>query len=174
MGKRLLTAVVLMQAAGLIQRLWSQSPLLTICDLLHDDPTKLNGKVIKLRGLLAITEEETSLMDECEAHLVTKGLSWGNTVSVSVDASDKDSLRSWEKIGEKLRVLRADLEHDKVWVTVIGRIETRASMDDEVVRRPYGFAKAGFGHLGEAPAEIKMISVESVEVERPRAKKPSQ
>jgi hypothetical protein len=34
-----------------------------------------------------------------------------------------------------------------------------------VVQMPYGLARAGFGHLGAAPAELNVITVKEVGVE---------
>jgi len=139
---------------------------LSVCDVLAHDPTKLNGRLIKVKGLLGETDEGTWLIGECTTHLVTKGLSWGNDLSIHVDASDENTLRSWESMLAKLRRLHADPGKDRIWLTVVGRLETRASMDDEVVQMPYGLARAGFGHLGGSPAEINVVSVEDVGVER--------
>jgi hypothetical protein len=142
-------------------------PTLSVCDVLADDPTRLSGKVIRVRGLLGGSDEGTWLSAECESHLVTKGLTWGSDLSVYVDVSDENIARSWERERKKLKGLHADWAHDKIWATIVGRLETRASMDDEVVQMPYGLARAGFGHLGGSPAEINVISVEDVTVERP-------
>jgi hypothetical protein len=160
-----LAIVIALQAAS------SERPVrvpmtLSVCDVLADDPTKLNGKVTKVKGLLGGTDEGTWLTAECTTHLVTKGLAWGNDLSVYIDGSDQKTLRSWEKVGQKLKQLRANLGQDRIWVTIVGRLETRASMDDEVVQMPYGMARAGFGHMGGTPAEINVISVEDVRVER--------
>ena len=141
---------------------------LSVCEVIANDPTKLNGQVVKIRGMLGSTDEGMWLLEEYETHLVTKGVTWGNSLSVYVDLSDKTIARSWEKMGAKLTTLHADTRGNRVWVTVIGRIETRASMDDEVLSGPYGLAKAaGFGHLGGSPAEINVLSVQDTSVERP-------
>ncbi|HLG96092.1 MAG TPA: hypothetical protein VKX49_07255 [Bryobacteraceae bacterium] len=55
-------------------------------------------------------------------------------------------------------------------VTLVGRLETRASMGDAVVQMPYGLARAGFGQ-GDAPAQIDVTSVEDVTIERGAAKR---
>jgi hypothetical protein len=130
----------------------AQSPaILNVCDVLAEDPTRLNGKVIQVRGLLGGTNEGTWLSGECKTHLVTQGLTWGSSLSVYVNASDERTARSWERMGQKLRRLRADFARDRIWATIVGRLETRASMDDEVVQMPYGLAHAGFGHMGQRP-----------------------
>jgi hypothetical protein len=147
-------------------------PLLNICDVISNDPTKLNGKVIKVRGLLGGTDEGIWLVGECKTHLVTKGLTWGNDLSVYVDESDEAVARSWEKLGQQLRQLHADTRRDRVWVTNIGRLETRASMDDEVVKTEHGLVRVGFGHMSGSPAEINVISVEDVKLERQPVHKP--
>jgi hypothetical protein len=140
-------------------------PPQSVCDVIFNDPTKLNGKVVRIRGLLSSTDEGIWLREECKTHLVTKGLTWGNSLWVYIDESDENIARSWEKMGARLTELRADTRRDRVRVTIVGRVETRASMDDEVIQMPYGLAKAGFGHLGGSPAEINVISVGDVALE---------
>ena len=160
-----LMALVALQAAAQSEPPQSP-PALSLCEVIANDPTKLNGKVIKTSGLFGSTDEGMWLIGECQTHLVTKGLTWANGLSVYVDESDENIARSWEKMGRKLRQLHADSRRDRIWITVVGRLETRASMDDEVVQMPYGLRKAAFGHLGESPAEINVISVEKVSAER--------
>ena len=143
----------------------------SVCDVLADDPTKLNGNVIRVRGLLSPTGEGTWLSGECKTHIVTKGLSWGNDLAMETDASDENAARSMERMRQKLKLLHPDYARDRVWVTIIGRLETRASMDDEVVQMPYGLHRAGFGHMSGSPAAINVMSIEEVTVERrPREK----
>jgi len=139
---------------------------LGVCDVLAEDPTRLNGKVVKVRGFFSGTDEGNWLSGECKTHLVTKGLAWGSDLWVSVNFFDKNTLRSWEAMTEKLKQLHGNTRRDRVWVTIVGRLETRATMDDEVVQMPYGLARAGFGHVGGSPAQINVISVEDVRVER--------
>jgi hypothetical protein len=137
----------------------------SVCDVLSNDPTKLNGKVVTIRALLGGTDEGTWLLGECKTRLVTKGLTWANTISVYVDESDHDALQSWERMEAKLRRLNADIRRNRVWVTVVGRLETRESMDDEVGKGPNGPTPIGFGHLNGSPAEINVISLRDVTVE---------
>jgi hypothetical protein len=165
MATTLMLVLLVMQAAHRDKPPESLATL-SVCEVIANDPTKLNGSVTKIRGLLATTDEGIWLIDECKTHLATKGLTWGNTLWVYVDPSDEEVLRSWGKMGAKITELHADTQRDRIWVTVIGRLVTRGSMDDEVVQRPYGLAKVGFGHLGGSPAEINIISVEDVTVER--------
>jgi hypothetical protein len=152
----------------------SRAETLSVCEVLADDPTKLNGKVISVRGLLGATAEGMWLMGECKTHLVTKGLEWGNNLSVYVPAADEGVARSWEGLSSRLKALHASLSRDRVWVTITGRLETRRSMEDEVVQMPYGPRRAGFGHMGDSPAEINVISIEDVRVERPKPAVPKE
>jgi hypothetical protein len=139
--------------------------VLSVCDVLLNDPTRLNGKAVRVRGYLTWDAHGESLGGDCKSHLVTKGLAWANYISVYVDAADEGISRSWEQIRTAGRRLHVDWERDRVWVTIVGRLETRPTMDDAVVQRPYGLARAGFGMGGE-PAEINVISVEDIKVER--------
>ena len=132
---------------------------MSVCDVLANDPTILNGKIIKVRGRYASTDEGKWLFGECKTHLETKGLVWGNDLAVDVDQSEKEYLRSWRR--------------DTFVVTFVGRLTTRPTMDDAVVQRSYGLAKAGLGHLGGSAAEIVVMSFENVVVERGNANKSS-
>ncbi len=145
--------------------------MLSICDVVANDPTKLNGKVIRIRGFLQATGEGGWLAEECKTHLVTKGLTWPNSFSIYVDESDENIARSWEGMLTRLRQLHADAERDKIWLTIIGRLETRASMNDEVLETPHGLVRLGFGHMNDSPAEINVISVEDIRIERRRTEK---
>jgi hypothetical protein len=143
-------------------------PPISVCDVLAKDPTLLNGRLIKIRGIFMVGAHGSVLAGECKTHLVTKGLAWANDLTVHVDPSNENTERSWASIGEKVKRFRprgVSLQ-DRIWITVVGRLETRASMDDEVVETPFGLARAGFGQGGQAPAEINVISVEDVTVER--------
>jgi hypothetical protein len=143
-------------------------PPMSVCDVLAHDPTILNGKLIKIRGIYAPGPHSALITGECKTHLLTKGLTWGNDLSVYVNLSDENVARSWANFFEKLKRLRPRgvSEHDRIWVTFVGRLETRTSMNDEVLQMSFGLARAGFGQGGEAPAEINVISVDDVRVER--------
>lgn len=140
----------------------------SVCEVIMNDPTRLNGRIIKVRGIIGGTDEGIWLVGECKTRLVTKGVTWSNDLSVYVNASDQSIVRSWQKLGAKLDQLHANLRQDKVWVTIIGRLETRASMDEEVQETSHGWVPLGFGHMNGSPAEINVISVEDVTVERRR------
>jgi hypothetical protein len=170
--RKLLLALLGTLQAGIGQQPQPQR-ILTVCDVLADDPTRLNGKIIRVKGVLEETPEGTWLVADCKTHLVTKGLTWANVLWVSV-GTDLEAVRSWDKFGEKLGRLRYKPERDRIWLTINGMLETRASMDDQVVQMPYGLHRAGFGHMGDAPAEIRVISVEDVSVEHRSAEKPAQ
>ena len=143
----------------------------TVCEILADDPTKLKGKVLSVRGVLAGTDEGLWLRDRCETHLVTKGMVWPDQLSVYVDGQDESVMRSWSGLLAEEKRQHVNYPQDKVWVTILGSLETRGSMSDEVAQMPYGLARAGFGHMGSSAAEINVISVGDVVVERPRAGK---
>ena len=162
----LFTTVLLVIAQVSENRPTPQSlPTLSVCDVVASDPTKLNGKIIKVRGVLIGTQEGLWLGGECKSQLVTKGVTWSNLLSIYVDGSDESIMRSWGSITVKRRQLHA-VAADKTWLTIIGRLETRLSMDQEVQETPHGWVKLGFGHLNESPAEINFISVEDVSIER--------
>ena len=139
---------------------------LSVCNVLAHDPTILNGKIIRIKGYVGGTDEGTWLMGDCQTHLVTKGLTWGNDIAWYINLAEEKTARSWERYAKKLKRLRPDWQHDRIWVTVAGRLETRRTMDDPVVQTPYGLARVGFGHLSSSPAEIDVMSIETIDVER--------
>ena len=95
MGSVFLIFLMAMQGAGgdKLQPLTT----LTVCDVLASDPTRLNGKVIKVRGILAETDEGIWIIDKCKKHLATKGLEWRDALSVYVDSSDEGISRSLDE-----------------------------------------------------------------------------
>jgi hypothetical protein len=56
------------------------STALSVCDVLVNDPVKLNGKTISVRGHIGGSDEGTWLSAECPNHLVTKGVRWGSDI----------------------------------------------------------------------------------------------
>jgi len=155
----LAAAILAMQAAATVP-----PQTLSVCEVLAEDPARFNGATLSIKGRLQATQEGTWLTGDCKTHPVTKGLSWGNILWVYVDDSDEDVERSWRTISDKLTRLHADIQRDKILVTIVGRLETRRSMDDAVYQMPYGPTKVGFGHMGAAPAEINVLSVRDVTV----------
>lgn len=69
---------------------------------------------------------------------MTKGVTWGNDLSVYVEGGIESIARSWERMRARVKKLHADRERDEVWVTITGRLETRASIDDAVMETPHG------------------------------------
>ena len=125
----------------------------SVCEVLANDPTKRNGRVIKVRGILDQTDEGVWLNGECKDRLVTKGIVWGNNLSVYVDWSDASVSRSWARMGVQAR---ETTRRCRPWQNMGYRrrgLETRRSMNDEVLETLHGLVKIGFGHLGGSPAE---------------------
>jgi hypothetical protein len=75
-------------------------------------------------------------------------------------------MRAWDKMQRKIRKARAVWSQDRIWVTIVGIIETRASMDDEVVPGPDGLQRVGFGHGGGSAAAIEVRGIEDIIIER--------
>ena len=140
-------------------------PILSVCEVLSSNPTKFNGKTISVRGRLESGYHGTWLAGDCKSHLVTQGLAWGNDISVYADLAYENIAHSWERLGRTLKQLHADLHRDKVLVTIVGRLDTRDSLNDMVVQTPHGLARAGYGQGGDSAAEIDVLSVNDVAVE---------
>jgi hypothetical protein len=96
MGMMVLLVLMAMQAGLSDKPPVSPPAILSVCDVVARDPTRLNGNVIKATGLLVATDEGVWLTEKCKSHLVTKGLAWGSDLSVHVDTSDENISRAWE------------------------------------------------------------------------------
>lgn len=110
----------------------------SVCELLARDATEMNGRIVSIRGLIGGTDEGTWLTGECKGHPGTGGVRWGNDLWVEIDTTGRVAMRSWNKMLGKMRAAHADWTQDRIWVTVVGRIETRASMSDEIALGPTG------------------------------------
>lgn len=138
---------------------------ISVCDVLVN-PTKFNSQVIAVRGILTGTDEGIWLHGNCKSHLITKGLSWPSDLWVETDPMDLNAMASWTRLDTQLKRMHADIARDKVWVTIVGQLETRKSMNDEVALGPDGhLVHAGFGHMGAAAAAINVRMIEKVVVE---------
>ena len=74
------------------------SGVVSVCEMVANDPTKLNGKVVAVRGMLVTTEEGDWLGSKgCDRHLVTKGLSWPSILEVQLDDSNS-ARQSWKRM----------------------------------------------------------------------------
>ena len=67
--------------------------VLSVCEVLRDDPTRLNGKEIAVRGIMDGSDEGAWLTGTCGVHLRTKGIVWPNALWIEVDESDANALR---------------------------------------------------------------------------------
>lgn len=153
----------------------SSSPSLSVCDVLAQGITKFNGKVIKLRGYISYISPAdrffpegyyTRLSEDCKTHLVTKGLKWANDFSVFRRRDDEKIKRPWEDIARQYRQIGSHVP-DRIWVTLVGRLDTFDSMDDVINENGrYGPELKGYGEYGDCPGEINVTSIENVVVER--------
>ena len=172
MGILILMTWIAVQAMQVAEQKPTQlSTPLTVCDILAEDPTKWNGKVVSVRGLFTRSDEGMWLFEECKKHLVTKNLAWSNTLWLEFDTSDQKFRNSWDCMLAELDRLHARIDRDRVWMTLVGRLETRPTMDDAVVQMPYGPMRAGFGHMGGSPAAFNVLSVEDVKLEKSQNKR---
>ena len=161
MKPRLLMLVLLLSTGGVLS-----GGGLSVCDVLRGDPTKLNGSIVSVRGVIEITDEGKWLVDDCSDHLVTQGVVWPNALWLTTDDTDERAMKSLDEMWAKLRRMHANLQRDRVWVTFTGHLRTRGSMDDEVYPGPNGrLVRVGFGHLGAAPAEIIVEKADGLVVE---------
>ena len=168
-------AVILLQGsvlAGLAEPQQETEPI-SVCDVLRD-PVKYNGKMIAVRGFLISTDEGHWLNGDCEEPLITNGYKWKSAIwpespssrsALHKVAFEEDFEAETAMYAVRNREMK-DPRHDRLWVTYIGLLETRQSMDIEVFVRPNGERQpVGFGHLGGAPAQILIKTVKDIVVE---------
>lgn len=153
-------------------------PRVSVCDVVGD-PTRYDGKMVAVHGLVRGTDEGVWLVGEaCPKKLITTwGHVWhpsvwlakpgdfGITHQIDFDLDEAAMNRAADTIKRQIQ----DPKLDKIWATYIGRIETRPNINSEPVRSADGTLRpAGFGHLNRSPAQLIIQSIADVRVEHPR------
>jgi hypothetical protein len=144
---------------------------LSVCDLLTD-PSKYNGHVVAVRGLVTGTDEGAWLKADvaCKKPLTTYGFTWPQYLWLEIAdtplivgrvgfQTDAAALR---KIDIETRRMSLDYEKDRIRLTYVGVFETRDYKPSDIgINRAYGF-----GHMNAAPGQIVIRTVKDLEVER--------
>lgn len=139
--------------------------VLSVCDVLQN-PARLRGRVLSIRGFAVATEEGSWLGGDCRDHLVTKGLTWPNTIWLLVTGGT--DFAGLERIRKQISRERSS-SADRVWITYVGMLETKSSIEEEVgLDDKGGPHRLGFGHLNDAPAQLDVRTAKDVVIERRR------
>ena len=150
--------------------------ILTVCEVLSH-PLLYDGQLVRVRGRVNGSDEGAWLVgDECPGVFVTNEQHvWPSTIFLatpSSTSSGRTRLHSIdfeldpvsERIADsKYRQLRTHIPDKCIAWTYIGLFETRRDWAEAQVVYPNGTTKIiGFGHLGAAPSQIILKSVDDV------------
>src|ERR1700722_7071133 len=157
------------------------APPLTVCDVLSKS-LDYDGKLITIRGTMAGADEGAWLTGkDCPGALVTFTYTWPSVIWLEIPNSDRTYLHpvDFQYVFESelrqdnaYRGLGPRVDPDCFAWTYTGLFETRKDWSKAYVTYPNGTSKfLGFGHLGEAPAQLILKSVDGfVEIESCRNK----
>ena len=146
--------------------------LLSVCELIAHR-NEFNGKMVGVRGAVEGTDEGAWLRSpqNCKYKLVTRGITWPNVISLeypnneSTDPADRvDFEVDWKAINTVGIAIPNGFNRktDQIVKTYIGLFQTYSDLDSRVSSDKGDALKAGFGHLGGAPARILVKTVKDV------------
>lgn len=153
------------------------SSVLTVCQVLAD-PLTYDGHTITLRGPVQGTDEGTWLVgDYCPGVIVTEGHVWPTVValvapplppSLHLHSVDFDYDRESERkmAAKYVQLQKSGIPKECIYETFTGLFETRRDWSAAKLVYADGTSKfAGFGHLGQAPGQLILRSVDDVVAE---------
>lgn len=170
--KRKITLLAFWACAGISS---AQTPhALTVCEVLSA-PLRYNGRLITIRARVDGTDEGAWLVGNgCPNVLVTAEHVWPSEIFLAMPTLpaplrihqvnfkfDWDSQRKMEAKSEELK---KSIPPECLAFTYTGLFETREDWSRAKLNYANGTSKyAGFGHLGEAPAQLLLRSADDVE-----------
>jgi hypothetical protein len=165
-------SIGVLTALGLSTVIFAEDlPIRSICDVLHD-PSKLNGKLIAVRGYEFSTDEGVFLKGNCKDSLETQGVTWPNLISLAYPGGsfalhEVDFTVDRDAIAAASDLVRRYKEPKRVWLTYVGLLETREPFNLQVYTDKSGKKRpAGFGNGAVAPAQLLIKTVKDVVVEK--------
>jgi len=146
----------------------------TVCQVLAD-PLKYNGRLILLGGESFGTDEGSWLTASgCPTQFVTGGHVWPNSIFLQANPNDRNNLHKVDFAYDfgseapayaKAKSLEEKYPGRKLRWTFEGLLETRTDWESFHARYPNGTSRyIGFGHLGEAPAQLILKALHDVSV----------
>jgi hypothetical protein len=149
-------------------------PTLNVCEVLSA-PLKYNGRIVTIRGRSSGTDEGYWVYsDDCPGALTTGGFTWPSEVSLALPTlplplrlHPVNFTYDWgarRRLDAEYKLLRKRVPHACLIFTYTGLFETRADWSTAKMAYANGTSNyAGFGHLGEAPAQLLLRSEDNVE-----------
>ena len=149
-------------------------PVLTVCEALSA-PMKYNGRILTIRGRPSGSDEGYWVNgDGCPGVVTTDGFMWPSEISLAMPTLPRplrlhsvDFTYDWDarhRLDAKYKRLRKRVPQDCLVFTYTGLFETRTDWSAQKMVYANGrFSYAGFGHLGEAPAQLLLRSEDDVE-----------
>jgi hypothetical protein len=145
---------------------------LSVCEVLSR-PLAFDGRMVTIRGTEEGTDEGAWLVGrDCPGRLVTEGHVWPSVIALTmpdvpvalrVHSVDFEFDFGSEDRAERRLQLLAPAPKECLAFTYTGLFETRRDWSRAKLVYPNGTWKfAGFGHLGEAPAQILLKSADDV------------
>lgn len=141
---------------------------LTVCDVLAKLPS-YRGQRIVVRGELVGEDEGSGLIGQGCQPLITDGYRWPSPspIALTYPGGPSDDTKPGAPSPRVERVdpdaLRSAGAGAKIYVTVVGRLETRAPFPmvhlDGGKIRPYGY-----GHLAACPAQIVYEEIKDLKI----------
>jgi hypothetical protein len=154
-------------------------PVIPVCEALtHSD--LYNHKIVAIRGVQMAGSEGGWLNGEgCDRAFVTNGYVWPSIIWLEMSESDRlaagipapERYASIKRINSELKRKGYDVTRDRLTITYVGLFEvyddskSGIHLDSRFVNAP------GFGHLNGAPAQIIVIDVKDLSIEkRPKSR----
>jgi hypothetical protein len=132
---------------------------LTVCKVLSN-LSLYRGQRICVRGELVGGEEGSALIGEGCQPLVTDGYRWSSPSPIALTYPESPSVKDSKSPTPTVRVERMDPDAlkeagpgAKVYVTVIGRLDTRVHFE-MVLRGDSKVVPYGYGHQAACPAQL--------------------
>jgi hypothetical protein len=148
------------------------SQILTVCEALSM-PFSNDGKLVTIRDRLSDTGESSWLVGSgCPGIFVTDGFAWPSGISLQTSNSPVTrlhkpdfsyDLRSEFAIEQKYTQLRRRVSDRCIEWTYTGMFETKQNWASAKVTYRDGTSRfIGFGHMGDAPAQLLVKTADAV------------
>ena len=128
---------------------------MSVCEL-SKDFSAFRDKVVSVRGVYYY-----GLRQECPQKCADGP--WPSFINLEGGGDD-----TWQALAKATREVEAEAKRAgkrfEIWVTVVGRLETRATLSPRGPCDRKSWGLVGYGHLGVFPAQITVESFRDIEV----------
>ena len=169
-------------ACGLAVMLLNWSPVLaqsekpdtvSVCDVLKNRATYQN-RIIALRGRWITDREGSYLRSACSKEDLGLHRAWSAGVAIAwslraatTEISFEQDRSALHKVEKVLLKSRERGELGRVWITFVGKIETRHPLRVRTYSPGGGPLTLGFGHLGAFPAQLVVKTAKDLVIDPP-------